>query len=88
MKPVRLGWDGVALPSQDLTLTDQTPHRAVFTDVLKVSDEFTVPLCATHHSQNHQTGDERRWWEEKKIDPLAVARDLWTGTSGATGAAS
>jgi len=55
---------------------------------LKVSDEFTVPLCATHHSQNHQTGDERRWWEEKKIDPLAVARDLWTGTSGATGAAS
>jgi hypothetical protein len=44
---------------------------------LKVSDEFTVPLCATHHSENHRTGDERRWWEEKKIDPLKVARDLW-----------
>jgi len=24
---------------------------------LKVSDEFTVPLCAIHHSQNHTTGD-------------------------------
>jgi hypothetical protein len=44
---------------------------------VKVSDEFTVPLCAIHHSQNHATGDERRWWEERKIDPLEVARGLW-----------
>jgi hypothetical protein len=44
---------------------------------LKVSDEFTVPLCATHHGQNHTTGDERRWWHERKIDPIAVAADLW-----------
>ena len=27
---------------------------------LKVSDEFTVPLCAIHHSENHSTGDERK----------------------------
>jgi hypothetical protein len=44
---------------------------------LKVSDEFTVPLCAIHHSENHTTGNERRWWEEHKIDPLAVAEELW-----------
>jgi hypothetical protein len=44
---------------------------------LKVSDEFTVPLCAIHHSENHATGDERRWWREHKIDPVAVALDLW-----------
>jgi Rad52/22 family double-strand break repair protein len=44
---------------------------------LKVSDEFTVPLCAIHHSENHATGDERRWWEEHKIDPLVVANTLW-----------
>jgi hypothetical protein len=50
---------------------------------LKVSDEFAVPLCATHHSDNHRTGDEIRWWEEKKIDPLGVARDLWEASSGA-----
>jgi hypothetical protein len=24
---------------------------------LKVSDEFTVPLCAIHHRQNHATGN-------------------------------
>jgi hypothetical protein len=48
---------------------------------LKVSDEFTVPLCAIHHSENHTTGDERRWWEERKIDPLAVAQGLWGATT-------
>jgi hypothetical protein len=44
---------------------------------LKVSDEFTVPLCAIHHQQNHATGNERLWWQEHKIDPLAVALRLW-----------
>jgi DNA recombination protein Rad52 len=44
---------------------------------LKVSDEFTVPLCAIHHRENHAIGDERRWWLERKIDPLTVAAELW-----------
>jgi uncharacterized protein YbjT (DUF2867 family) len=43
---------------------------------LKVSDEFTVPLCAIHHGENHAIGDERRWWLERKIDPLTVAAEL------------
>ena len=28
---------------------------------LKVSDEFAVPLCATHHHSIHTTGKEREW---------------------------
>ena len=44
---------------------------------LKVSDEFTVPLCAIHHSENHSTGDERKWWQKHHIEPLAIARRLW-----------
>jgi hypothetical protein len=47
---------------------------------LKVSDEFTVPLCATHHAENHATGDELRWWQDHKTDPLAVADRLWRQT--------
>ena len=49
---------------------------------LKVSDEFTVPLCAIHHMENHATGDERRWWEKHKIDPLIAAESLWGATLG------
>jgi hypothetical protein len=54
---------------------------------LKVGDEFTVPLCAIHHSENHATGDERSWWRERKIDPLVVAQQLWKTTSGVKDAA-
>jgi len=44
---------------------------------LKVSDEFTVPLCAIHHHENHAVGSERQWWQDRKLDPLMVARKLW-----------
>ena len=44
---------------------------------LKVSDEFTVPLCAIHHHHIHTTGKEQEWWQERNIDPLAIARCLW-----------
>jgi Rad52/22 family double-strand break repair protein len=44
---------------------------------LKVSDEFTVPLCALHHSDIHTTGDERSWWKVRNIDPLEAALKLW-----------
>ncbi len=46
----------------------------------KVSDEFTVPLCRTHHRQLHHAGDEAAWWEDIGIDPLPIAQDLWTQT--------
>lgn len=50
----------------------------------KASDEFTVPLCRTHHRQLHQSGDEVSWWNDLDIDPLLIARELWsrTGRSG------
>ena len=44
---------------------------------LKVSDEFTVPLCAIHHGQIHETGKETEWWQTRNIDPLKAAADLW-----------
>jgi hypothetical protein len=47
---------------------------------LKVSDEFTVPLCAIHHHQIHTTGKEREWWQERNVDPLVVASRLWQET--------
>ena len=43
----------------------------------KVSDEFTVPLCSTHHRELHQHGDERVWWAAKGIDALGAAEELW-----------
>jgi hypothetical protein len=35
----------------------------------KVSDEFTVPLCRTHHRDNHGSGDEVAWWRDGRSIP-------------------
>src|SRR6202790_2671230 len=46
----------------------------------KVSDEFTVPLCRTHHRDNHSSGDEVAWGGRRAIDPIATSRLLWIST--------
>jgi hypothetical protein len=43
----------------------------------KVSDEFTVPLCALHHYDLHSKGNEAAWWRAQAIEPLAIADRLW-----------
>jgi hypothetical protein len=43
----------------------------------KVSDEWTVPLCATHHRALHDVGDEKAWWAKRGQDPLTHAEKLW-----------
>ena len=50
---------------------------------LKVSDEFTVPLCTIHHHEVHRVGREEAWWQERQIDPLAIAKGLWDETLNA-----
>src|SRR5450755_3000402 len=42
----------------------------------KVSDEFTVPLCRTHHRNNHRFSDEQAWWDSSSINPVEVSRKL------------
>ena len=60
------------------------PHHLRFAQPrgigMKVSDEFTVPLCRGHHRQLHQVGNEQSWWANFKISPLEIARGLWEQT--------
>ena len=57
------------------------PHHLQFAQPraigLKVSDEFTVPLCRGHHRQLHQAGNEVAWWEDLGINALKIAEALW-----------
>jgi hypothetical protein len=46
----------------------------------KVSDEYAVPLCRTHHREVHRHGDEVAWWKAAGIDPIAIALRLWQHT--------
>jgi hypothetical protein len=59
------------------------PHHLRFAQTRafgrKVSDEFTVPLCRTHHRQLHRSGNELKWWKAVApgADPLHNAKTLW-----------
>ena len=69
------------------------PHHLRFAQPraigLKVSDEFTVPLCRGHHRELHRARDEVAWWQDRRIDPLEIAKSLWeqTHAKSAPGAA-
>jgi hypothetical protein len=60
------------------------PHHLRFAQPralgLKVSDEFTVPLCRDHHQQLHQAGHEVAWWHNLGINALEIAKGLWDQT--------
>ncbi len=47
---------------------------------LKVSDEFSVPLCRGHHRELHRAGNEANWWSTKGVDAISAARKLWIDT--------
>jgi hypothetical protein len=46
----------------------------------RVSDEFAVPLCRTHHRALHRHGDEAAWWKAANIDAVGMAHRLWQHT--------
>jgi hypothetical protein len=70
--------------------TPSDPHHLRFMQPRalgrKVSDEFVAPLCRIHHRAAHRAGDERAWWEQVGIDPVKVARELWTKSRPSGGA--
>jgi hypothetical protein len=68
------------------------PHHLRFAQPralgLKVSDEFTVPLCRGHHRQLHQAGKEIAWWQGFGINALEIAKQLWQENHSSRGPSS
>lgn len=48
----------------------------------KPGDQWVVPLCRLHHRALHDAGNETQWWDRQKIDPVALAEELWAESSG------
>jgi hypothetical protein len=79
----------VMVASKPCAVCESTPchaHHVTFAQPrglsLKVSDEYTVPLCVAHHNEVHASGKEASWWRSQGIDPLSLARKLWLVTAG------
>jgi hypothetical protein len=64
--------------------TPSDPHHLRFAQPRalgrKVSDEYTVPVCRTHHRELHRYGDEASWWAAVYVNPLPIALGLWQRT--------
>ena len=64
--------------------TPADPHHLRFAQPRalgrKVSDEYTVPVCRTHHRELHSYGDEASWWAGVNVDPVPIALALWRQT--------
>ena len=64
--------------------TPADPHHLRFAQPRalgrKVSDEYTVPVCRTHHRELHRYGDEASWWAGVNVDPVPIALALWQRT--------
>ena len=69
-------WSAAERPPIHTTCASLSRARSV----AKVSDEFVVPLCRSHHRALHRVGNESAWWKATGIDPLIVARQLWGRT--------
>ena len=48
--------------------------------VLKVSDEFTMPLCRAHHRELHEFAKKVDWWARMGVEPIDIALKLWAET--------
>ena len=56
---------------------------------LKAGDDQTVPLCILHHDPNsaislHHAGDERAWWARFRLNPIAIAAEMWRASRAGT----
>jgi hypothetical protein len=64
--------------------TPADPHHLRFAQPRalgrKVSDEYTIPICRSHHRELHRYGDEASWWAGVNLDPVPIALALWQRT--------
>jgi hypothetical protein len=44
----------------------------------KPHDYWTVPLCNSHHTLQHNIGNERKFWASQGIDPIKLALRLYS----------
>jgi DNA recombination protein Rad52 len=87
--PAHLRFIG-SLPCLVCGRTPSQAHHVQFVQLRamasKVSDEWTIPLCVTHHRALHDVGSEEAWWAERGIDAKAEAERLWQQSQTAASA--
>jgi hypothetical protein len=51
---------------------------------IRPDDKWALPICHSHHMQQHDRGAERVWWKEKRLNPIRICQELWDAWNQAT----
>ena len=78
--PCLLCGDNTSTEAAHIRMVDRSVAKPMTGIATKCDDRFTVPLCGTHHRQQHEFGDEQRYWAGRGIDPVKVALALYSVT--------
>lgn len=72
--------DDTTTESAHVAMIDRSVAKGMTSMAGKADDRFTVPMCGTHHWQQHDAGNERDWWMFSGLDPIKVALALYSVT--------
>jgi hypothetical protein len=76
--PCLLCNNNISTEAAHVRMADRSVAKPMTGIATKCDDRFTVPLCGTHHRQQHEHGNEGHWWLLSGIDPIKAALALYS----------
>ena len=68
---------GIGTEAAHVRFADPRVAKPITGMGIKPSDSFVVPLCNRHHREQHDLGDERKFWSLYDLDPILIALALY-----------
>ena len=71
--------DPTATEAAHVRMSDARIAKMATGIAIKPDDRFTVPLCSSHHREQH-AGSERKFWQRFDRDPILLALALYSAS--------
>lgn len=69
-------YDNTSVEAAHIRYADPRIAKPITGNSIKPDDQFCLPVCGKHHREQHLT-NERRFWEQHRIDPILLALALY-----------
>lgn len=69
--------DNTSTEAAHIRFADARIGKPITGNSIKPDDRFTLPLCGSHHREQHST-NERRFWSAQGMDPVLLSLALYS----------
>lgn len=69
--------DNITVEAAHVRYADARVGKPITGMGTKPDDAFCLPLCNSHHRQQHEVGNERVFWAKYGIDPILISLALF-----------